>query len=86
MTLYTIIIETQSISGDVHSDIAGAFQTEKEAQEVIDRFNKLGLSSVHGMGYPEAKMGLELEVGKAYIDFDALEKLIEPEDVKNEDH
>lgn len=80
MELYTVVIETQSIAGDTHESISGVFETKEEALEVVEKFNSMGLSHNHKLGYPEAKLGSTLKVGKTYIDFDELKKFVNPDE------
>jgi len=77
MTLYTFVVEVQGMGGDTCCDIAGIFDSEEKAQTEVVKFNNLGLSRNHEMGYPVAKLGTPLELNKCDLNYDELEKLNE---------
>jgi len=45
MKLYTVIIVTDSISGDSHFNISDIYDSKEKAQEIVDEFNELNLCS-----------------------------------------
>ena len=74
MTLYMIVIETTSKSGEIHFDVAEIYDNEKKAIEVVDRFNKMKINQSSKYGYPEASIHTA-ELNVKTIEFERLERL-----------